>query len=148
LFSMPTCRIVIKTSRRWEFIPMGIRAIPIFMQVVSHSVSFPFPILSSISIPMGFQFPFGIPFTWSSLVQTAIRIQVPFGRYTHGVYSNDIGPYCVRCDFLIFRKGAIWGRTPSQNMELQFACWRLANTNEERFRFCHFFCFCYVGPSW
>ena len=37
---------------QWELIPMGIRAIPIPIQVVSHS--FPFPIMSSIPIPMGF----------------------------------------------------------------------------------------------
>jgi len=34
-------------------IPMGIRVIPIPMQVVSHSFPFPFPIVSSIPIPMG-----------------------------------------------------------------------------------------------
>jgi len=33
---------------------MGIRAIPIPIQVVSYSLSFPFPILSSVPIPMGF----------------------------------------------------------------------------------------------
>jgi len=45
-------RIVIKTSCRWEFIPMKIKAISISIKAVSHS--FPFPILSLISIPMGF----------------------------------------------------------------------------------------------
>jgi len=47
---------------------MGIRAIPIPMQVASYSFPFPFPILSSVTIPTGFPFQLEIPFPWSSLI--------------------------------------------------------------------------------
>jgi len=39
---------IVNKPGRWELIPMGIRAIPILIQVVSHSFPFPFPILSPI----------------------------------------------------------------------------------------------------
>jgi len=50
--------------RRWEFIPMGIRAIPIPIQGDSSSFPFPFPIVSSIPILMGF--PWDSQWEWKS----------------------------------------------------------------------------------
>jgi len=56
---------------------MGVQVIPIPTEVVSHSLSFPFPILCFIPIPMGFPVPLGIPFPCTSL------------PYTHAVRSGD-----------------------------------------------------------
>ena len=68
------CKQARHCIRRWRFIPMGIRVIPIPVQGDSHSFPSPFPIVSSIPILMGLTMGMRIiPFPWSSLLVAIIK---------------------------------------------------------------------------
>jgi len=69
---------------------MGIMAIPIPMQVVSHSFPFPFPILSPIPITMGIPFPLAIPFPWSSLLYTVDMLLLFLELFTNNCGQNIV----------------------------------------------------------
>jgi len=59
-------------NRGWELFPMGMRVISIHIQVFSHSYSHSDIWLDVCPIPMGFPFPVGIPFSWSSLMRSLL----------------------------------------------------------------------------
>ena len=62
---------------------MGVQVIPIPIEVVSHFLSFPFPIPCFTHIPMGFPFPLGIQFPRTSLLHSRYALETTDGTYTH-----------------------------------------------------------------